>query len=496
VALGASLIAILPELDRTLDLARTAAAAVGNPAGFIGERGNLPGPVDPLTMLGVWIGPDYRVPFLYVRPTHLAMAAVVALAAVALLAALWRRRLALPAILAAVGIGGLYVSSSSSIYYTAKAYQVASFPIACAVVAGAAALTRCPWPKPALPLALAGALLLGGVGAAVELGIGMAARAAAVTPTEFRQLETLGQQTPRRLGLALIHDDWIKALLPDAALPYDGSFGAHVRPGHDFAGVLDVDSIQSDALSSVYWIAEQRLGGTSIPRSPFHLTRSTTAYRLWTRGARSSLPAGGTLPLEPLNTIGGLTLAPGQAVVAPETGLLEGRAADGALTFPVRWKLTGTAWGPWVSYAIFVVPSPVGGPPAQTAFEVGVGGGYRVSLIGQPTVNMRIRVDGRDLPAPDTSALGTFRYQSVGVVHLPGGRHVLSLVAGGNGQIAYILALSVERVGRAAGLALCVGGRRERLAPGKPVRVRRGERITACGGRAALLDRITQAPGL
>jgi hypothetical protein len=495
VALGAGLIAILPELGRTLQLARTAAGAAGDPTAFIADRGNLPGPVDKLTVLGAWIGPDYRVPYLYIRPTHAAMVAAAALAAVAVLVALRRRRFALPAILAAIGIGALYVASSSSIYYTAKTYQVAAFPIACAVVAGAAALTRCPWrPRLAVPIALAGALLLGGVAAAMKLGIGMAARAAAVTPAEFRELQTLGRQAPHRLGLALIHDDWTKALLPDAALPYDGSFGANVRPGYGFAGVLDIDAIQPSALGSVSWVAEARLGGTSTPPPPFRPTRVTTTYSLWTRPSGSTLPTSRTLPLERKDSVGGLALAPGQSLVAPVTGLLEGRAADGTLSFPVQWKLSGAAWGPWVANPVFVVPDPNGGPPARTTFEIGVGGRYRISLIGQPSPRMRIRVDGADLPAPDASAAGIYRYQSIGIVRLSPGRHALSLVPGGNGEIAYLLAISVEHVGRRAAVAVCVAGRQARLAPGKPIRVRRGQRITACGAHAALLDRIDEAP--
>jgi hypothetical protein len=423
------------------------------------------------------------------------MVAAAALAALAVAVALWRRRFALPAILAAVGVGALYVASSSSIYYEAKTYQVAAFPIACAVVAGAAALTRCPWrPRLAVPIALAGALLLGGVAAAMKLGIGMAARAAAVTPAEFRELQTLGQKAPHRLGLALLHDDWTKALLPDAAVPYDGSFGANVRPGYGFAGVLDVDSIQPGALGSVSWIAEARLGGTSIPPPPFRPARFTTAYRLWTRAAGSSPPATQAFPLERKSTIGGRALVPGEALIAPATGLLQGRASDGTLSFPVQWNLPGAAWGPWVANPFFVVPDPNGGPPARTTFEIGVGGRYQISLIGQPSPRMRIRVDGTDVPGLDASAAGIYRYQSIGIVRLSPGRHALSLVPGGNGEIAYLLAISLEHVGQPAAVAICVAGQRERLAPGRPVHVRRGQRITACGARAALLDRIDEVP--
>jgi hypothetical protein len=493
-AVAAGLVAILPELGRTLLLARTAAGAAGDPTGFVNDRGNLPGPVDALTVLGSWIGGDYRAPHIYVRPTQAGMVAVVVLASVAVLVALRRRRLALPAVLASIGLGALYVTSSSGIYYTAKAYQVAAFPIACAAVAGAAALTRAPWRGLRLPLALAGALLLGGVGAAMKLGIGFAAGASAVTPAEFRQLQALGQQTPHRLGLALLYDAWIKAVLPDAATPFDGSFAPYVRPGYGFDGIFDVDTIDPPGLARVFWIAEPRLGGMSIPPPPFREGPGIPSVRLWTRPAESAPRTAPTLPLERTGTLGGLTLAPGGALRAPLTGQLQGRAADGLITFPERWRLSGTAWGPWVAQSAYVVPSAGGGRPASTTFVVGAGGRYRVALIGQPTYRMRIQVDGRSLPRPDTSAPGIARQQTVGTLQLAPGRHTLSLVAGGFGEIAYILAISLERVGPPAPVTICVAGRREQLAPARPVAVRKGQRIAVCGGRAALLDRIAEAP--
>ena len=493
VALGVGLVAMAPELGRTLDLAHQALGGPGGATAFTSDRGNLPGPVDPLTMLGAWIGSDYRVPYFYVRPTHIAMVAAAVLASLAVIVALWRRRFALPAVLVVVGVGGLYVASTSGIYYTAKAYQVAAFPIACAVVAGAGALTRFPWPRFALPVALIGALLLGGEAAAFKLGIGFAARGAAVTPPEFRQLEKLGQHTPRRLGVALVHDDWTKALLPDAALPYDSSFGANVAPGHDIVGFLDVDALSPASLGRLYWLVEPSLGGVSTPPSPFRLTRATPEYRLWTRAAGSPAPAPNAVPLEAKDTLGGLPLAPGQALAAPASGLLEGRALDGTLAFPVTWKLSGTAWGPWVADPRFVVPSPYGGPPARTAFELGIGGRYRVSLFGQPSSRMRIRVDGTTLPPADLSSPGVTRYQVLGTVSLVPGQHSLSLVAGGFGEVAYILAISLDRIGKPAPVAICVGGRRARLAPESPVNVRRGQRIEACD-KAALLDRIAEPP--
>jgi hypothetical protein len=352
-------------------------------------------------------------------------------------------------------------------------------------------MTRSQWrPRLAVPVAVAGALLLGGYAAALELGIGQAARAAAVTPPEFRQLQALGLHTPRSLGLALAHDDWTKVLLPDAAVPYDGSFGANVRPGYGFAGIIDMDAIAPGALKSVDWIIEPRFGGTSFPPRPFRPAMGSAAYRLWTRALGSAAPGMETIPLERHDTVGGLTLAPGASVVAPASGLLEGRAADGTLSFPVQWNLPGTAWGPWVANPTFVVSAPSGGRPARTTFEVGAGGRYQVSLIGQPTFHMRIRIDGENLPAPDLSAVGTMRYARVGIMRLAPGRHSLALVAGGRGEVAYILAISVDLVGQTAPVIVCVDGRRERLAAARPVKVQRGQRVAACGGRASFLDRI------
>ena len=252
---------------------------------------------------------------------------------------------ALPAVLVVVGVGGLYVASTSGIYYTAKAYQVAAFPIACAVVAGAGALTRFPWPRFALPVALIGALLLGGEAAAFKLGIGFAARGAAVTPPEFRQLEKLGQHTPRRLGVALVHDDWTKALLPDAALPYDSSFGANVAPGHDIVGFLDVDALSPASLGRLYWLVEPSLGGVSTPPSPFRLTRATPEYRLWTRAAGSPAPAPNAVPLEAKDTLGGLPLAPGQALAAPAIGSPRGPRARRDARIPCHLEAVGHRLG-------------------------------------------------------------------------------------------------------------------------------------------------------
>ena len=465
VALAAGALAILPELSRTLRLGRAAAAAAGDPAAFVGDRGNLPGPVDKLTVLGAWIGPDYRVPYIYIRPTHAAMVAAAVLAGAAVLVALRRRRLALPAILVAVAAGAVYVAASSSIYYTAKTYQVAAFPIACAVVAGAAALTRCPWrPQLAVPVAAAGALLLGGYAAAMELGIGQAARAAAVTPPEFRQLQALARDAPHDLGLALVHDDWTKVLLPDAAVPYDGSFGANVRAGYGFAGIIDMDSIEPGALRGVHWIVEPRLGGTSFPPAPFRPARGSAAYRLWSRATGSAARTNGTLPLERHDTLGGLTLAPGSIGRRPAKrpaggsrrrrhALLPGAVAAarlglGTMGRQPRLRRSVSGWRT-VRHA-----------RRSRSESAGL---YEVSLIGQPTFHMRIRIDGKDLPAPDLSSPGVSRRSRRS--HTPRARPPLARPRRGRSRGDRLHPRDLRGAGREA-----CAGRRLRRRPARPAR--------------------------
>ena len=349
VAIGAALLVIAPELGRTLELAR---ASTAGGASFTGDPGNLPNAVDWLTVLGSWIGPDYRVP-ITLPPTHLAMAAVVVLAAVAVLVALWRRRFSLPAILIVVGAGAAYVSSHAGIYYTAKTYQVAAFPIACAAVAGAGVLARAPWPRLALPLALAGGLMLGLVAVALKQGVELAGRGAAVTPPEYRQLWALGRETPRQLGLMLIRDDWAKALLPDAATPYDNTFGEHVAarraPGRRLSST-STPSLRPRSGSST-GSSSRALGGMSTPPSPFRPgphRPGLPALDASPRARRRRRPR--TVPLERgEHARRPALLAPGGTVAAAATGLLEGRAVDGSLAFPVQWELAGSAWGPWVA---------------------------------------------------------------------------------------------------------------------------------------------------
>ena len=118
---------------------------------------------------------------------------------------------------------------------------------------------------------------------------------------------------------------------------------------------------------------------------------------------------------------------------------------------------------------------------------------YEVSLIGQPTFHMRIRIDGKELPAPDLSSPGVARYPPSERYAWRPGRHSLALVAGGRGEIAYILAISVELTGKPAPV-----GRLRR----RPARAARS-RTARCGcnrasgsppaaAAAALLDRIDE----
>ena len=143
---------------------------------------------------------------------------------------------------------------------------------------------------------------------------------------------------------------------------------------------------------------------------------------------------------------------------------------------------------------VYVVPNPNGGPPARTTFVIGAGGTYRIGVIGQPSYRMRVRLDGRELPAARRDGRRGLPLRAARSRATHAGAHSLALVAGGHGEIAYIFALSLARTDPPEAVVVCVAGRRARLAPGRPVSVRKGQRIAACGGRAALLDRIAGMP--
>ena len=98
---------------------------------------------------------------------------------------------------------------------------------------------------------------------------------------------------------------------------------------------------------------------------------------------------------------------------------------------------------------------------------------------------MRIRVDGATLPRPDPASAGVYHFAELGTVRLRPREHSLSLVAPGIGAVAYILAISLERVGQAgSGVAVCVAGRRALLGTGQARR-----------GAAGAADRRLRRPG-
>ena len=321
VALAAGALAILPELTRTLRLGRAAAAAAGDPAAFVSDRGNLPGPVDKLTVLGAWIGPDYRVPYIYIRPTHAAMVAAAVLAGAAVLVALRRRRLALPAILVAVAAGAVYVAASSSIYYTAKTYQVAAFPIACAVVAGAAALTRCPWsPQLAVPVAAAGALLLGGLpqpwsSASARPRARPRSRlpsSASSRRSDVTRLTASGSPSCTTTGRRCCCRTRRCPTTAASARTFVPGYGfaGHHRHGLDRAGLPPAASTGSSSRGSA---------GHPSRRLPSGPREGSAAYRFWSRADGIGRDGGRDLPLERHDALGGLTLAPGASLVAPRS---------------------------------------------------------------------------------------------------------------------------------------------------------------------------------
>jgi hypothetical protein len=483
VVVGAAVV-LGPVLGRTINFARGATGVVKSTT----ISGDLVAAVDPRTIFGAWIGPDYRIAAVDPKHTDWAFAAGASLLVVALVAALVRRRPALPLVLLSYGIATYVIKSHSSIYYTSKAYQMLAIPVACGIVAGAAALLEGVAGQQRIVAGSLVVVLLGGWGVAVKRSLDDAARSLPITPPVLQELFAARAVTGDAPGFSTINDDWVKVALPDVADPFDhGTQGQPPAPvaGRGMGVYTDFDSYDPAGEAGAQVYVEPRLGGYSVPPPPWRLVRETESIRVWRRPADDP-PGGARIPLEPAGVLGGRTLAPGATLTLPaaagDAPLLGGGPQDGVFTSPVRWNLKGTAWDVWTADPRFAI-SVHGGGPARWRFAVADAGRYDVSLIGRPD-GLTVQVDGHPLPPPAYGQLDSTRV--VGTVPLDAGEHTLSLVQTPD-VIAYVQGVSVDRSGTAPPAPVCVGDRRLEVAPSRPVRLPlNGTRTIRNCGRAPL----------
>jgi hypothetical protein len=484
---GTAVVLLLPSADRIMHFARSSSSTVQSQA----STGNLVGPIDWKIVLGAWVGPDFRVPYVHTRETQVAMACAGVLAIAGIVGAIARRRYALPLVLATFGLASFAISRRSGIYYTAKSYQLVAIPLACAVVLGAATLAgamRGYWGT-AVGILATTLLAVWVVGVARSLESG--ARNLPVTPPLIRQLVALRPVVGRRPGVAAVPDDWVKFGLPSVSVPYDqASPGTppSVLPGRGAGRFVDWDSFDPTKLAEFQAWVEPNLGGYSIPPPPFRLARSTPTVRVWLRADGSS----GTrhTPFEPPGTLGGIVLAPQSRRTVPialgRDVLLGAEPVDGMFMRPVQWNLRSSSWTVWSADPRFVVSAGTGGP-ARHRVVLSSSGRYVVTVIGQTSPGLEVRIGGHVLTSSTRTDLNSSTVY--GTVGLGAGEHTISLVPDPQ-AFSYLQAVSIARVSPSRAGVVCVGNRRYSAAWDTPVQINLSSvrTIRNCGVRPVRLD--------
>jgi hypothetical protein len=492
-ALGAFLV-LLPVLGPSIRFERSSAGGVEARA----TTGNLlPGrPIDLKMVQGAWIAPDFRLPYGERTLTRVAFVAAAVLLVAGLTAALWRRRFALPVVVASVAIGTAVVAHGSGPYYTAKAFQMLSFAVVCCVVAGAGVLIENRTGRARVLLAGAGVALFAVWLIAVARSLDKEVRAATPSPAWLNELPALSSQLGDRLTLALLPGDWVKALIPEAVTPLAHVFvGASppLRPGAGAAGFVDYDAFDTDASRRMQAIVEPRLGGFSIPPPPFRSARGTRSFRAWVRPA-SILPAPGRVPLELRGELGGRVLAPGSRVSLPIAGahLLLGAEPATSLLVPLwDWQLAGSGWARLPESPPQIASGGKGSGPATKRIELAAAGRYLVSFVGAAN-GSSVSVDGRQVgtvPGGDRDGV-----EAVAAPVLRAGTHELALTAAPPPTYSSGLAVSLQQEDPPSA-PVCVGNRRYEVAAGRPALVDASGRpvVVNCGYRPLRLDWVEPA---
>lgn len=304
IGVGVLVAVLLPQLDRILDFVGSDAATIED-----SDLGNLVGPLPFGQALGIWDNPDFRFSALNDKAMRLWAAFVGVLLLVALVRAVGRRRLMVPACAATAAAIWAVSDASQSPYVAGKALIIASplllLMAAQALAEGDGAIDR-----------RLGRLRLIAPIAAIVLAVGVtdastsALRFAKVGGTSHAdQLRALRSTLDARPTLFLGNDDflrWELAGVPVEA-PFIGFQVLPIRSGKpaDALGPFDVDSLEASTLNRFTWvIAPRDATASSVPRQlrPIRRTRDFVLYRrTGTIAEREILPTEGGNGAAPLD---------------------------------------------------------------------------------------------------------------------------------------------------------------------------------------------------
>lgn len=287
LAVGAVLAGLLalPSLGGALTFARVASGVLTK----TGDLGNIAGPLDPLQIVGIWPRGDYRLALAQHRALVYVLIALAALAAVAGVVWLVRRRRVEGPLLLAVGVGVavLYLLRQGSPYADAKTLAVGSPAVTLLALLGAAAFFN----HPRRASRVAGAALAVCVIGGILWTNALAYRQTTLAPRDrFEELADLGDRLAGK-GPTLFdeHDEHAKHLLRKAggaSAPETLHRYADVETGRAETlrkQVHDLDGMDWRYVRSFPRIVLRRSPFASRPPSGYELEWSGRYYEAWRR---------------------------------------------------------------------------------------------------------------------------------------------------------------------------------------------------------------------
>lgn len=334
-----------------------------------GNLGNLVGPIPLSEAFGIWLGPDFRVtPANGQFDSGLLAALAIGATLYGTVSLILRRRIALPAALAAAGL--IYLRSKGagdSPYVTAKALVIAA-PLAM-LVAGGGLWRRMPSVRRLSEANLVRVAVLGLFVVCAGLSSFYALRGAQVWPGTHRdELGSLRGPLAGKPTLFLGNDDYyawnlrdVPAAQPAIAAPIVVTLNAG-KPW-TYGQPFDFDTIEPATLDRFAFVITPRTPGQSEAPANFRVERETRSFTVWRRegptSPRSTLPGEAGTPGAVLDcaTPEGrrLSAADGEARVmdapvgntGPAGPLLPGQSVRLPFRLPAgRWTLSMPYQGP------------------------------------------------------------------------------------------------------------------------------------------------------
>lgn len=424
--------------------------------------GNLPGIfVSPLTLLGVWFGPDYRYPLLagltaYANYLMSAAAIIILLIGVFRMGAESRRFSAAALVAFAAPVIGLRILGHP--YSQAKILHLSSLLIGLIIIYGASELLAVSWGmvKSRSLMKTGAALLSVGVVGAAALGLAVsdwhALGGASLTPqAKLDRLAAIDGKYASKYKAALFieQEDWGAYLLKDlsASSPLDQAFlGREVRlkEGFDRYSARDFNSLEYNDMSGFDLLVISRRYDVALLPPDFSLLDRDRYYSVYRRdkekqedvlrhtgfarsaeGATELTISAGTTETIPVDY-------PADGVLLMAAGL------DGAIVEQVEeWTLPEPGWFVWTDNAQFIVSTGTETRICSGMVEVPAEGEYRVLLKGIAGNGVTVLVDGK--------AVGSKRYvegletvKVIGETNLAAGPHTVTLKSLGKEEINYI----------------------------------------------------------